>query len=253
MAEVARPGDEHRAVGRIDRGDAPRRRASEPPGWAKARTPAARHTSTASGNGKNASEAHAAPTVDAAPSIAWAFATACRAASTREVWPLPIPTSRRSRTSTIAFEVTPRTRRQARSRSSCSSSVGARRVAHVQVAGASVTMSGVVTRTAPPAVRIEPIGEAAAGRDGVVGRQALVDEHAQVRLLRQDLERLPGVGGRDDDLEEDRGERLGHRSVDLARQRHDAAEGADRVRLERRAPTRRAASPARRRRTGSCA
>ena len=96
----------------------------EPPGWAKAVTPAARHTSIASGNGKNASDPQAAPWVDAAPSIAWALATAWRAASTREVCPLPIPTSRRSFTSTIAFEVTPRTSRQARSRSSCSASVG---------------------------------------------------------------------------------------------------------------------------------
>ena len=62
-----------------------------------------------------------------------ALATAWRAASTRDVWPLPIPTSRRSLTSTIAFEVTPRTSRQARSRSSSSASVGARRVTHVHV------------------------------------------------------------------------------------------------------------------------
>ena len=97
-----------------------------------------------------------------APSIACALATAWRAASTRDVWPLPIPTSRRSRTSTIAFDVTPRTSRQARSRSSCSSSVGARRVAHVHVVVASAMTSGAVTSTAPPAVRIDPVGEAAA-------------------------------------------------------------------------------------------
>ena len=43
---------------------------------------------------------------------------------------------------------------------------GARRVAHVQVVGSSVTTSGVVTRTAPPAVRIEPVGDAAVGGTG---------------------------------------------------------------------------------------
>ena len=42
----------------------------------------------------------------------------------------PMPISRPSRTRTIAFEVTPRTSRQARSRSRRSASVGARRVAH---------------------------------------------------------------------------------------------------------------------------
>ncbi len=57
--------------------------------------------------------------VEPVPSIACALATAWRAASTRDVWPLPMPMSRRSRTSTIAFDVTPRTRRHARSRSSC--------------------------------------------------------------------------------------------------------------------------------------
>ena len=67
-----------------------------------------------------------------APEMARALSTACRAASTREVWPEPRPTSRPSRTSTIAFEVA-RTRRQARSRSRRSASVGARRVATVQV------------------------------------------------------------------------------------------------------------------------
>ena len=41
--------------------------------------------------------------------MACAFSTAWRAASTRLVCPDPIPISRRSRTSTIAFDVTPRT------------------------------------------------------------------------------------------------------------------------------------------------
>ena len=92
------------------------------------------------------------------PLKAIAFATAPRAASTRDVWPDPIPISRPCRTSTIAFEVTPRTRRQARSRSARSASVGLRRLATVQVAGSSGRVSGAVTRTAPPAVRIEPVG-----------------------------------------------------------------------------------------------
>ena len=179
----------------------PRRLASRTPRDADA----ARHASTASGNGKNASLAQAAPTVEAGPSIAIALATAWRAASTRDVWPLPIPTRRRSRTSTIAFEVTPRTSRQARSRSSCSSGVGARRVAHVQVAGASADdvrrghEDGATGRPDRP----DRIGRS--GRHRLVGCQRLVDQDPEVRLRGQHLERLCAERRRDDDLEEDRG------------------------------------------------
>ena len=67
---------------------------TEPPGCTKAETPAARHASTASGNGKNASEAHARlPDRLRSQEMDRALSTAWRAASTRLVWPEPSPTS----------------------------------------------------------------------------------------------------------------------------------------------------------------
>ena len=65
------------------------------------------------------------------------------AASTRLVCPDPIPISRRSRTSTIAFDVTPRTMRQARSRSRRSRSLGPRSVTQAPSSGSSGRGAGV--------------------------------------------------------------------------------------------------------------
>ena len=81
--------------------------------------------------------------------------------------------------------------------------------------------------------------EARAGRGG--GRrdgagEVRVDDEPEVRLRREDLAG-PGVeAGRDDDLEEDRGEALGDRAIHLARQRHDPAERGDRVAGQRGLP-----------------
>ena len=169
------------------------------------------------------------------PEIARAFSTACRAASTREVWPEPMPMSRPSRTRTIALEVTPRTRRQARSRSRRSASVGARRVAICHVAGSSGAVSGAPTRTAPPAVRIAPSGSSgSAGASSTASSGSTIEP--QVRLRGEDLAGVVVEAGRDDDLEEEARETLGGRRVDRAGQRHDAAEGRDRVAGERRVP-----------------
>ena len=222
---------------------AARTRSRRPPGRPRRRR----------GTGRTRPTRRTAPRVDASPSIACALATACRAASTRDVCPLPIPTSRRSFTSTIAFEVTPRTRRQARSRSSSSSSLGARRVTDVQVAG-------IVAQRRPgprrdrrrPPYRIDPVGVGSARRR----RRPPDASSTSTRRFgfRARTSSASGVErGRDDDLEEDRHELLrddrGHRS----RQRDHATEGADRVRLERRRPRLGEASGAPRPRTGSCA
>ena len=95
--------------------------------------------------------------------------------------------------------------------------------------------SGVVTRTAPPAVRIEPVGSGGlAGASSSASASSRSD--AQVRLGREDLEGVGVEGGRDDDLEEDRDEALRGRAVDRPGQRDDPTEGADRVGLERGVP-----------------
>ena len=111
-----------------------------------------------------------------------------------------------SRTSTIAFDVTPRTSRQARSRSSCSS-VGRRAAGRAgpgrRVVGADVRR-GDEHRAAGGPDRAGRLG--GVGRDGSSEASSLVDQHPQVRLRREDLERLGVEGGRDDDLEEDRGQ-----------------------------------------------
>ena len=122
--------------------------------------------------------------------------------------------ARRSRTRTIAFDVTPRTRRQASSRSRRSASVGWRVVATCHVAGSSGAVSGAVTRTAPPAVRIAAERVRARG-GGAVADRASVDDEAEVRLRGQDLAGRRAEAGRDDDLEEDarRGRRRSRRST----------------------------------------
>ena len=120
------PGHEHRRAGRVDGRDHLRvahraARLDERASRRRRGTPRPRR-----GTGRTHPRRRR-PRVDASgPEIARAFSTAWRAASTRLVWPVPSPTSRPSRTRTIAFDVTPRTSRQARSRSRRSASVGAR-------------------------------------------------------------------------------------------------------------------------------
>ena len=166
MAEVTRPGDEHGAIDGIDGGDrvgVAHRSAGLHEG------PYAGGQADLDGIREREERVAGAGGPDrASTGRAWRGPWRRRraAASTRDVWPLPMPTRRPSRTSTMAFEVTPRTSRQARSRSSCSPSVGARRVAHVHVVGRSARMSGAVTRTAPPTLRSDPTGEAASSGGG---------------------------------------------------------------------------------------
>src|SRR5712692_2905088 len=88
---------------------------TEPPGWMIAVTPSSSARFGPSGNGKNASEASTAPCRSWPSSRA--FPTAIRTASTRDIWPAPIPIVCRSFASTIAFELTCLQTRQAKSRS----------------------------------------------------------------------------------------------------------------------------------------
>src|SRR3954469_18972397 len=69
----------------------------EPPGCTMAVTPASIASAGPSAKGKKASEASAAPF-----SSCWAFSTARRTASTRLIWPAPMPSVVLSRASTIA-------------------------------------------------------------------------------------------------------------------------------------------------------
>src|SRR6266511_3309664 len=74
---------------------------TDPPGWITAVTPAWAATSMASGNGKNASLAIAAPLARSP-----AFRTAIHEASTRDICPAPIPTVAPSLANTMAFDFT---------------------------------------------------------------------------------------------------------------------------------------------------
>src|SRR5437879_1848935 len=89
-------------------------------------TPARAASSTPSANGKNASEANTAP---AGSCPCWrALWIARNEASTRDIWPAPIPTAAWSRASTMAFDLTTPTAAHANRRSRHSASVGARRL-----------------------------------------------------------------------------------------------------------------------------
>ena len=179
------------------------------------------------------------------------MSTAPRAASTRDVWPEPIPISRPSRTSTIAFdvdaadeppgevevEIAPRRSAPARGHGP------GRRIVGERVRGRHQDRA---------ARRPDRAGRLGRGSRLVEGEHR-VDDQAQVRLGREDRQGRLVERGRDDDLEEDRDERLGDGAIDRPGQRDDAAERRDRIACERRRPRPRAASAARRRRTGWCA
>src|SRR6266568_5189755 len=77
---------------------------TEPPGWMMAPTPARAASSTPSAKGKKASEANTAP---AGSCPCWrALCTARNEASTRDIWPAPMPIAASSRTRRMAFDLT---------------------------------------------------------------------------------------------------------------------------------------------------
>src|SRR4051794_12568480 len=75
---------------------------TDPPGWMMARTPASIASAGPSANGKNASDARTVPSRLSTR----AFSTASRTASTRLIWPAPMPIVARSRASTMALDFT---------------------------------------------------------------------------------------------------------------------------------------------------
>ena len=129
----------------------------EPPGWAKAVTPAARQTSTASANGKKASDAHDEPRERRVARVGQGLRDGAaggvhpgRLARAHPDQP-PIAHEHDRVRHDAAAQPPGEVEVQRRS-----ASVGARREATVQVDGSSGRVSGAVTSTAPPAVRIEP-------------------------------------------------------------------------------------------------
>ena len=187
-----------------------------------------------------------------------ARSTAWRAASTRLVWPEPSPTSRPSRTSTM------RVRRDAADEPPGEVEVAplaavgrARRGAPSNVAGSSGAVSGGRDEhgAAGGPDRAERIGRA---RPSVGHRQT--SRRATGRRRAGGSASPPGrssaaasKAGRDDDLEEDRAERLGQRRVDRSRSGRRRRRTPRPGRRPAPPPRRRAASAVRRRRMGSCA
>ena len=192
-----------------------------------------------------------------APASPWnwrALSTAPRQASTRLTCPLPSPTSIPSRTRRIAFETTPRHRRQARSRSARSRSVGC------ALGDDASRPRGRRRACRAPSrgPRRRPCGTSRAdrARRATRGRvaQRAVDDEAEVRLRRR------GPRGRPSSKA---GATTTSRKIDVRRSasvavhgagdRHDARRTRTPGRPRGPPPTPRAASGARRRRTGWCA
>src|SRR6185312_10793049 len=122
----------------------------EPPGWTIEVAPASSAICGPSGNGKNASEASADP-AGSWPNSA-VFSTAIRTASTRLIWPAPIPIVCRSFTSTIAFDATCLQTRHAKTRSPHCGSLSSP-VTSCQVSRSSISASGSWT-SIPPSTRL---------------------------------------------------------------------------------------------------
>src|SRR5882672_3623442 len=119
-----------------------------PPGWITAFAPARATTSTPSRNGKNASDATTDPSRDSPASCA--LSTATRAASTRLIWPAPMPSVRPPAQNTMAFDLTNFATRHANSKSAPCVAVGFRRVTVRSSEASTLRRSGDCTRSPPP-------------------------------------------------------------------------------------------------------
>ena len=150
---------------------------------------------------------------------------ASRQASTRLIWPAPMPIVWRALASTMAFDLTRRTTLQASSHAARSTAVGLRCDSRRHAATGSGSVSASWTRR-PPSIRFQSSAAARAAGDGNA-------QQADVRLLREELDRLlREVVGRhdlDEVLQDERGERAVHAAAD----RDDAAERRERVARER--------------------
>ena len=126
-----------------------------------------------------------------------------------------------SRTRTIAFDVTPRTSRQARSRSSCSASVGARRVSARP--GRPGRRPGRPARSRGPRRRrcasTRAVDADRPPGGGGSSRRAGSSTDRRFGFVARIARAAVVEGGRDDDLEEDRGQRRRRRPRSTARVR----------------------------------
>src|SRR5467141_304913 len=119
-----------------------------PPGWITAFAPTRATTSTPSRNGKNASDATTDPLRDSPVSCALSAAT--RAASTRLIWPAPMPSVRPPAQNTMAFDLTNFATRQANSKSASCSGEGFKRVTVRRSEAFTLRRSGDCTSNPPP-------------------------------------------------------------------------------------------------------
>ena len=254
VAEVAGPGDEHRATDGVDRRD---RLGVAHRAAGLGERPDAGREAGLDGVGEREERVAGAGRPD----------RRVRHRASRAPWRRPggrrrrvtsgrcrCPTSRRSRTSTIAFEVTPRTSRQARSRSSCSSSVGARRVAQVQVVGG-VGQRRPARSRGPPRRRSGSRRSDAARRRRPARRAASASSTRTRRfgLVARTSSAASSKAGATTTSRKIEVRASATAAIDRAGQRDDATERADRVGLQGRLPGVERASAARRRRTGWCA
>ncbi len=117
----------------------------DPPGWITAVIPALSAISTQSGNGKNASLAITAPSRLKLKDCA--FSIACRNASTRLVWPVPLAQSCFPFAKTIVFDFVCLQIFEANNKSSNSWELGLLFVACVKISALSVILSLSWTKT----------------------------------------------------------------------------------------------------------
>ena len=215
-----------------------------PPGCATAVTPALAAASTPSGNGKNASRREHAP----ARALARLLARDLHRDDARHL-PRADADRRAPRARARSRSTSRACRRARRTRGSRSSSaVGARFVATLPRV---TSPAAVASRSAPRGRRRRACTVSAAWS---APSQPPVARRRRFFFARSISSAAAAKRRRDDALEERLGEELGGRLVDLAVQRDDAAERAQRRRP--RAPSRYASASdvaRRRRRTGSCA
>src|SRR4029434_1376538 len=121
--------------------------------------PASAAAISPSGNGKNASLATALPLSESPDSFA--FQTAIREASTRDIWPAPIPIVRSALAYTMAFDFTCLTTRQPNNIAFSSAFVGRRLVTTFGVSSPSTSASW--TNTPPQTERRSVVGLASFG------------------------------------------------------------------------------------------
>ena len=154
-----------------------------------------------------------------------AFSTAIRTASTRLIWPAPIPIVCRSLTRTIAFDATCLQTRQAKTRSP---HCGSLQLARHELPGVALLDLGVGVLHEHPAEHalVAPLA-------GISGAPLAVEQDARVLLAPQRVERVLGVARREQHLDELLRELLAERRLDLAVEDDHAAVCRGRVGGER--------------------